>query len=91
MAYKVIILYRLYMPSYFLGTFTEYPWGNDNLYLYDEARRFDWGVSSNIGIETHHWYAKLQYDLSLGKEGKNDVIGANYHTLTLSVGYKFGL
>ena len=29
MAYKVIILYQLYMPSYFLGTFTEYPyvWG----------------------------------------------------------------
>ena len=25
MAYKVIILYRLYMPFYFLGTFTEYP------------------------------------------------------------------
>ena len=24
MAYKVIILYRLYMPPYFLGTFTEY-------------------------------------------------------------------
>ena len=23
MAYKVIILYRIYMPSYFLGTFTE--------------------------------------------------------------------
>lgn len=28
MAYKVIILYRLYMPSYFLGTFTEYPYEN---------------------------------------------------------------
>ena len=28
MAYKVIILYRLYMPSYFLGTFTEYPYNN---------------------------------------------------------------
>ena len=27
MAYKVIILYQLYMPSYFLGTFTEYPEG----------------------------------------------------------------
>ena len=26
MAYKVIILYQLYMPSYFLGTFTEYPY-----------------------------------------------------------------
>ena len=29
MAYKVIILYRLYMPSYFLGTFTEYPYFRD--------------------------------------------------------------
>ena len=26
MAYEVIILYQLYMPSYFLGTFTEYPY-----------------------------------------------------------------
>ena len=25
MAYKVIILYQIYMQSYFLGTFTEYP------------------------------------------------------------------
>ena len=25
MAYKVIILHSLYMPSYFLGAFTEYP------------------------------------------------------------------
>ena len=33
MAYKVIILYRLYMPSYFLGTFTEYPYLNRNHYL----------------------------------------------------------
>ena len=30
MAYKVIILYRLYMPSYFLGTFTEYPYKKRN-------------------------------------------------------------
>ena len=30
MAYKVIILYRLYMPSYFLGTFTEYPFFKKN-------------------------------------------------------------
>ena len=28
MAHKVIILYRLYMPYYFLGTFTEYPYEN---------------------------------------------------------------
>ena len=30
MAYKVIILYRLYMPSYVLGTFTEYPYVQKN-------------------------------------------------------------
>ncbi len=29
MAYKVIILYQLYMPSYFLGTFTEYPYAGN--------------------------------------------------------------
>ena len=33
MAYKVIILYQLYMPSYFLGTFTEYPFIPHTLYL----------------------------------------------------------
>ena len=26
MAYEVIILYHLHMPSYFLETFTEYPY-----------------------------------------------------------------
>ena len=31
MAYKVIILYQLYMPSYFLGTFTEYPYLINNV------------------------------------------------------------
>lgn len=65
--------------------------GYSNLYLYQEARNFDWGLSANVGIETNNWYVKLQYDLSLGKEGKNDVIGANYHSLTLSTGYKFHL
>ena len=30
MAHKVIILYRLYMPYYFLGTFTEYPYNSEN-------------------------------------------------------------
>ena len=35
MAYKVIILYRLYMPSYFLGTFTEYPYVCYDLLFYN--------------------------------------------------------
>ena len=35
MAYKVIILYRLYMPSYFLGTFTEYPYFKDREFFHN--------------------------------------------------------
>lgn len=65
--------------------------GHSNAWLYDEARRFDWGVTGGIGIESGRWVTRLQYDLSLGKESGGDPIGANYHTLTLSVGYKFQL
>ena len=36
MAYKVIILYRLYMPPYVLGTFTEYP--QDNFAYYSHRQ-----------------------------------------------------
>ena len=50
--------------------------GNSNLFLYEESRSFDWGVSSNVGVETGNWYVKLQYDLSFGKEDDNGVIGA---------------
>ena len=42
MAYKVIILYRLYMPSYFLGTFTEYPF-SDSL-----PARFQYFLGSTV-------------------------------------------
>ena len=43
MAYKVIILYRLYMPSYFLGTFTEYPFLVSHIIAYR-------------GIYIHSWF-----------------------------------
>ena len=36
MAYKVIILYRLYMPSYVLGTFTEYPYKKNKRRIHPE-------------------------------------------------------
>ena len=29
MAYEVVMSYHLHMPSYFLGTFTEYPYSNN--------------------------------------------------------------
>ena len=44
MAYKVIILYRLYMPFYFLGTFTEYPYYKGNADLSIERPAFFMGM-----------------------------------------------
>jgi len=41
MAYKVIILYRLYMPSYFLGTFAEYPYEYYTGEKWGEPHRYD--------------------------------------------------
>jgi hypothetical protein len=43
MAYKVIILYQLYMPSYFLGTFTEYPYHGQ-----DRSNHIIFGKSNNF-------------------------------------------
>ena len=41
MAYKVIILYQLYMPSYFLGTFTEYPFLTKKTSVYFIVNKLD--------------------------------------------------
>ncbi|MEQ3044081.1 hypothetical protein AAA017_10910, partial [Odoribacter splanchnicus] len=49
MAYKVIILYQLYMPSYFLGTFTEYPY----LYL-QNWKLFFWHKFKNPAFRKAH-------------------------------------
>lgn len=65
-----------------------YFWGDKS--EFDDLNRFDWGVSAIVGIEINkRWIINLEYDLSLGEESKNDGINANYHTISLSVGYKF--
>ena len=46
MAYKVIILYRLYMPSYFLGTFTEYPY-KSNVAVYSLHAEIPFSILSS--------------------------------------------
>ena len=56
-----------------------------------KMRNFDWGMTSAVGIENRRWTVKLQYEISLGKESKNDNIGVNYNSLTLSVGYKLNV
>ena len=42
MAYEVVMSYHLHMPSYFLGTFTEYPYAILSFprFKYDWMRRF---------------------------------------------------
>lgn len=54
-------------------------------------RAFDWGVSGVLGLEVKRWMFNFAYDLSLGKEYKHGSVGVNYHTVSLSVGYKFKL
>ena len=49
------------------------------------------GMTSAVVIENRRWTVKLQYEMSLGKESKNDNIGVNYNSLTLSVGYKLNV
>ena len=61
MAYKVIILYQLYMPSYFLGTFTEYPYlrnqfRNQYFFPFPLARSAD-----GIKTETERKKLNLQF------------------------------
>ena len=87
--------YYLTMPS--SGWVEGYPGvgesaeGGSNQFLYQHARNFDWGMTSAVGIENRRWTVKLQYEMSLGKESKNDNIGVNYNSLTLSVGYKLNV
>ncbi|MDH6535761.1 PorT family protein [Parabacteroides sp. 52] len=54
-------------------------------------RNFDWGLATQIGLEIKQWVVNAGYELSLGKEDEYANIRANYHTVTLSVGYKFKL
>ena len=39
MAYEMVMPYHLHMPSYFLETFTEYPYINGRLFLYNKNQR----------------------------------------------------
>jgi hypothetical protein len=56
-----------------------------------KGRSFDWGLSGSVGVEVKNWVANMGYDLSLAKEGWWDNVNPKYHTISLSVGYKFQL
>ena len=53
---------------------------------------FDWGFSLQAGIEAKQWVMNVGYDASLGKEFSGEEgIDLKYHTISLTVGYKFKL
>lgn len=57
------------------------------------VRSFDWGTSIEAGLEVNNWLIKAGYDLSLGKEYSKgeEYSQAKYHSLSLTIGYKFRL
>lgn len=52
-------------------------------------RRFDWGITAEVGFDIGRWSIGLDYDLGLGKQYRSDGIDAKYHTISLTVGYRF--
>lgn len=53
------------------------------------VRRFDWGITAEAGFDIGRWSIALDYDLGLGKQYRSDGIDAKYHTISLTVGYRF--
>ncbi len=80
-----------YEYYYGYGYSSGYNYGYGLLSLIDGGRKWDWGATISLGLEVKNWVMNLGYDLSLGKEYKNDSVNANYHTISLSIGYKFKL
>ena len=58
MAYEVVMSYHLHMPSYFLGTFTEYP------YCYSEYYNPHTYLKRNIPKNSGQW--KFGFSKSMG-------------------------
>lgn len=57
----------------------------------DGEYKFNWGSSLAVGIEVKNWMMNLGWDMDLGKRYKGENIQAQYHTISLSLGYKFRL
>lgn len=83
-----------YGNGYGNGYYTSNYYGNYDSYAHsDNLRHFDWGLTGAIGLEIKKFVMNLGYDFALGQEFKYgyDSVGAHYHTLSLSVGYKFSI
>ena len=59
--------------------------------VFSDLQPFDWGVSAFSTLKLNKWDITLGYDLSLGKETKGTHVSANYHSISLGIGYRFSL
>ena len=64
MAYEVVMSYHLHMPSYFLGTFTEYPYFIYRFYYYSEYYNPRTYLKRNIPKNSGQW--KFGFSKSMG-------------------------
>ncbi len=90
--------YKMYYPEYNYGQHYYNGGGGYNdpyaiSYLGEGSNynRFDWGTTVSVGAEFGNWITNVGYDISLGKEFSHDDVDPKYHTLSLTVGYKFKL
>lgn len=67
-----------------------YSYGYEPLYE-NELRAFDWGASVQLGLEVKQWVINVGYEASLGKDNGRNTEKLNYHTISMSMGYKFKL
>lgn len=51
--------------------------------------KFDWGTTVAVGMEVKNWVMNVGYDASFSKQADWDDIDINYHTISLTLGYKF--
>lgn len=77
---KWLYPYDIYDDYYGSGSTTPYRYNNDS--------KFDWGTSISLGVEYHRLAITASWDASFGKATTYDSPRLNYHTLSLSVGYK---
>lgn len=63
------------------------------IYIFDNPNYFDWGVLFRTGLEVKNWVVSAGYEASLGVEEREaNITDRNvFHTVTLSIGYKFTL
>lgn len=71
------------------------PEEEDVYYIFPEPTYFDWGVLFRTELNVKNWVVSAGYEASLGVESRaqySNIARRNvFHTVTLSVGYKFQL